>query len=154
MMHCIGSDMCFQYNCILLRDSPLPFSWNVNSLRVTDRFAHSQDVALHYDAAIILFAHANEQELFSTCVLELCQLVMSVHTLPFYPLHSELSIDELMCGLMEGVKATSQLFSSQLIALKTLNLARGMVGAELEESQWVDLDDEVDRRDLQEHETG
>ena len=139
---------------MILFASLAPISCNINSSPSADMVTHSQDVALHFDAAIILFAHADEQELFSTCVVELCQLVMSAHTLPFYPLHSELSMNELMCGLMEGVRATSHLFSSQLIALETLNLARTTVAAELDESQWVDLDDEVDRRDMQEHETG
>ena len=113
-----------------------------------------QDVALHYDVAIMVFAHAAEQEFFSAAVLELCQLVMSVRTLPFFPMHSELSMTELMDGLMEGVRATTQTFSSQIAALETLNLAQTAAAAEPEESQWLDLDDEVERRDHQEHQTG
>ena len=111
-----------------------------------------QDVALHYDVAIMVFAHADEQEFFSAAVLELCQLVMSVRTLPFFPMHSELSMTELMDGLMEGVRATTQTFSSQIAALETLNLAQ--TAAEEEPEEWFDLDDEVERRDHQEHQTG
>ena len=111
-------------------------------------------MAQHYDAAIVLFAHADEQELFSTSVLELCQLLMSVRTLPFCPMHSELSMTHFMCGLMEGIRATTQPFSSQLIALETLNLARTAAVEAESEDQWLDLDDEVARRDMHEYQTG